>query len=119
MKKFFKTLCLLCLLGCSYDIPKKTNHTVCGDIYSLDWSKKQEAIDIYKACLATLDANDKKHTDSMLYLAYIYLSDNEYQDIEYANQLIHNAMQIMAADCDGAHGTYDNFCYFEVTFVRN
>ena len=113
MKKFFKTLCLLCLLGCNYDTPKKANHTVCGDIYSLDWSKKQEAIDIYKACLATLDANDKKYTDSMLYLAYIYLSDNEYQDIEYANQLIHNAMQIMAADCDGSHGTYDNFCYFE------
>ncbi|MBQ8255609.1 MAG: hypothetical protein IJY99_01440 [Alphaproteobacteria bacterium] len=68
---------------------------------------------MYKACLATLDANDKKYTDSMLYLAYIYLSDNEYQDIEYANQLIHNTMQIMASDCDGAHGTYDNFCYFE------
>ena len=113
MKKFFKTLCLLCLLGCSYDIPKKTNHTVCGDIYALNWSKKQEAIDTYNACLATLDTNDKKYTDSMLYLAYIYLSDNEYKDIESANQLIHNAIQIMAADCDGAHGTYDNFCYFE------
>ncbi len=113
MKKFFKTLCLLCLLGCSYDIPKKTNHTVCGDIYALNWAKKQEAINTYNACLATLDTNDKKYTDSMLYLAYIYLSDNEYKDIESANQLISNTMQIMAADCNGAHGMYDNFCYFE------
>ena len=113
MKCFYCIFCLLCLLGCNYNTSEKTSKTVCGDIYSLDWSKKQEAIDTYNACLATLDTNDKKYTDSMLYLAYIYLSDNEYQDIEYANQLIHNAMQIMVADCDGAHGTYDNFCYFE------
>ena len=113
MKRFLCALCFLCLLGCNYDAPELTNRAVCGDIYSLNWSEKQEAIDIYKSCLATLDINDKKYTDSMLYLAYIYLSDNEHQDIESANQLIHNLMQIMAADCDGAHGRYDNFCYFE------
>ena len=113
MKRLFKILCLLCLLGCNYDAPELTNHAVCGDIYTLDWSNKSNAIDTYKACLTSLDMNDKKHTDSMLYLAYIYLSDNEYQDLESANQLIASAMQNMAADCDGAHGRYDNFCYFE------
>ena len=113
MKCFYCIFCLLCLLGCNYNTSEKTSKTVCGDIYSLDWSKKQEAIDIYKACLATLDTNDKKYTDSMLYLAYIYLSDSEYKDIESANQLISKAIRIMATDCDGAHGVYDNFCYFE------
>ena len=104
MKCFYCIFCLLCLLGCNYNTSEKTSKTVCGDIYSLDWSKKQEAIDIYKACLATLDTNDKKYTDSMLYLAHIYLSDSEYKDIESANQLISKAIRIMATDCDGAHG---------------
>ena len=93
----------------------------CDKVETIDWTNKRATIDAYEKCISSWPDIDKStrgfkpikklQTDSMLYLAYIYLGEGKYNNMPRANLLMTEAIKDMGADCQDAHGTYDNFCY--------
>lgn len=104
-----------------------------GQAQNVVWSDKQKTVNFYENYIGNIHLDETETStslsyeqiDAMLYLSYIYLTDNEYKDITKANKLINVAKKAIWQDCDGYHGHYDNFCYFQYyqdeipTFVNN
>ena len=119
MKKILLSVCLLTLSACSDQDSGINQERACQQVHSIDWSDKNQAVKIYRGCIG--DAISKRDTvsptynqiDSMLYLSYIYLTDDTYKNINRANELLNTARAAMWQDCDDYHGHYDNFCYLE------
>lgn len=120
---FFAFLIQIALCACTPDsldgqmsnIGVAQTTDACEMLENLDWKDKEETLQILETCYATVGDSDAglrgNQIDSMLYLAYIYLADGSYQNIDRANIILKRAIAEMARDCDMAHGTYDNFCY--------
>nr|MBQ0090991.1 hypothetical protein [Candidatus Enterousia merdequi] len=127
------TILFLLLLGCSTQNPSIIEDQNCHGIDCIKWNKKQQTVQYYEQILDRVKLDNNYKTDSltydqidaMLYLSYIYLTDGQFKDIEKANKLLTTAKKAMWQDCDGYHGHYDNFCYFQYyqdgipTFVNN
>ncbi len=133
MKKYLLYVEFAVLFGCSAQNTLVETKTICHETSCIEWSDTKQAMQYYEQSLSDvkLDDNKKnisltyKQIDAMLYLSYIYLTDDNYNDIEKANKLINIAKKAIWQDCDDYHGHYDNFCYFQYyqdeipTFVNN
>lgn len=130
--------CLLCiesiiLAGCSVQNTIVETKNTFHETSCIDWVDKKQTIQYYEQSIGVIRLDDNKENvsltyeqiEAMLYLSYIYLTDDNYKDIEKANKLINIAKKAIWQDCDGYHGHYDNFCYFQYyqdeipTFVNN
>lgn len=93
----------------------------CNKDNCIKWSDKMQTVQYYEQEITDLKILGNYETssmtyeqiDAMLYLSYIYLTDDNYKDPTKANYLINIAKQAIWQDCDGYHGHYDNFCYFQ------
>ena len=133
MKKCLLCIEFLILLGCSAQNTLVETENACRETSCIEWSNKKELIQYYQRYLSAVSLDDNKENisltygqiDAMLYLSYIYLTDNEYKNIDKANKLLTTVKKAIWQDCDGYHGHYDNFCYFQYyqdeipTFVNN
>ena len=105
------------LFGCSIqNTPVKAKH-ICPATNGIEWTDKKQTLQHYEQFLDNINYKAVLPTyeqiDAMLYLSYIYLTDNEHKDIDKANKLLSAAKKAIWQDCDGYHGHYDNFCYFQ------
>ena len=115
MKKIIAFLFVIVLFGCDQQESKEKQQIACQSLNDVVWSNKQQTIQKYKDCIGKIKGNSSwsyEQIDSMLYLSYIYLTDDTYHDIKKANKLLSIAKNAMWQDCEGYHGHYDNFCYF-------
>lgn len=116
MKKIISFLCVIILFGCDQQESKEKQAIACKSLNDVVWSNKQQTIQKYKDCIGKIKNNSSwsyEQIDSMLYLSYIYLTDDTYHDVKRANKLLSIAKNAIWQDCDGYHGHYDNFCYFQ------
>ena len=124
MKYVLLTLCLSIFVACNKTLSQPSAvpddvaaAVACDSLDNINWSDRVSTISTLESCYASydpadpIDVENKTHVDAMLYLSYIYLSDGIYQNIDRANIILRHAITKMSQDCDGAHGTYDNFCY--------
>lgn len=123
MKYVLVVLCLLINAACDditsskpdTSLENKVVVSTCNCLDRINWSDEAASVAALESCynwiLQKSDKTERACIDSMLYLSYIYLSDGPYQNIDRANTILSHAIDAMSKDCDGAHGTYDNFCY--------
>ncbi len=130
MKKYCLYIVFFVSLGCSAQDKPVEIEPVCHETGCIKWTDKKQAVEYYELLLdsaVSLETASLTYDqiDAMLYLSYIYLTDGEYKDITKANNLLAVAKKAIWQDCDGYHGHYDNFCYFQYyqdeipTFVNN
>lgn len=118
MKKYCLYIIFFVLLGCSAQDKSVEIEPVCRETGCFKWTDKKQAVKYYEQLLDNVVSLETasltyEQIDAMLYLSYIYLTDSEYKDINKANNLLIVAKKAIWQDCDGYHGHYDNFCYFQ------
>ena len=121
MKKYLLCIEFIVLLGCSAQNTPPETENACYETSCIEWNNKKQTIKYYEQFLNDIKLDDNKENvsptyeqiDAMLYLSYIYLTDSVYKNIDKANKLLTVVKNSIWQDCDGYHGHYDNFCYFQ------
>ena len=121
MKKYLLCVEFAVLFGCSAQNTLVETKTICHETSCIERSDTKQAMQYYEQSLSDVKLDDNKENisltyeqiDALLYLSYIYLTDDNHKNIEKANKLINIAKKAIWQDCDGYHGHYDNFCYFQ------
>lgn len=120
MKKIACSLLVLILAGCG-----QNDDAQCRKIKNVNWANRDQAIEIYKNCIGNAVETDDAELvnisnaklDSMLYLSYIYLTDQAHYDWNAAIQMLNVATASMMQKCQRARNNdesperYDNYCF--------